>query len=354
MLHCRRYEQWHPQRGWARELQKRDRIAASALFDPGMSETGGVPRISVVVVAYNMARELPRVIYSLSTRMQRNIDASQYEVIVVHNGPKGRAPDDSLRQPGMQLRILDVQNPTVSPAPAVNLGLKHARGELVGVMIDGARIASPGLLANTLRAAHLHPRPVIATLGFHLGPDRQGRSIRAGLYSREIEDGLLASVEWEQDGYRLFRICALAGAAKRGWFRPITESNAFFMPRGMWVEHGGYDERFVTPGGGLVNPDAYRRACELSGSQLIILLGEGTFHQIHGGVITNATTTAPLQMFREEYRSIHHRDYSGPKQQQPWYFGDLSPEAYKFMTDIWRTGKDREQRAPAAEHRADA
>ena len=35
--------------------------------------------------------------------------------------------------------------------------------------------------------------------------------------------------------------------------------------------------------------DTYARACALPDSELVMLLGEGTFHQIHGGVMTSAT-----------------------------------------------------------------
>jgi cellulose synthase/poly-beta-1,6-N-acetylglucosamine synthase-like glycosyltransferase len=42
--------------------------------------------MSVVVVAYNMAREMLRTLLSLSASYQRDIHADDYEVIVVDNG----------------------------------------------------------------------------------------------------------------------------------------------------------------------------------------------------------------------------------------------------------------------------
>ena len=47
---------------------------------------GHRPRLSVVVVAYNMTRELKRTLYSLSPKFQRDVKAQDYEVIVVDNG----------------------------------------------------------------------------------------------------------------------------------------------------------------------------------------------------------------------------------------------------------------------------
>jgi hypothetical protein len=73
---------------------------------------------------------------------------------------------------------------------------------------------------------------------------------------------------------------------------PILESNALFLPRGLWNELGGYDEAFVEPGGGVVNPDTLSRACALPGTQLIRVVGEGTFHQIHGGLSTSSARGA--------------------------------------------------------------
>lgn len=109
-------------------------------------------------------------------------------------------------------------------------------------------------------AARLDPRPVIATLEFHLGPEIQPKSVHNG-YNQDVEDRLLDSVDWKGDGYRLFDISVFAGSCSRGWFRPLNESNALFLKREMWAELGGYDEHFVSPGGGFVNLDTYKRAC---------------------------------------------------------------------------------------------
>ena len=43
-------------------------------------------RCSIIVVVYNMAREAPRTLFSLSSTYQRNVAADDYEVIVVDNG----------------------------------------------------------------------------------------------------------------------------------------------------------------------------------------------------------------------------------------------------------------------------
>ena len=211
------------------------------------------PKLSIVVVGFNMARELPRTIRSLSPLMQRGIAPEDYRsnsdrqrLDATHR----RDPSWWLLFPGLVMR--SIPGATVSPVPAINLGLSLARGDLVGVWIDGARIASPGLLVAALSAARLHAHPMIGTIAFHLGPDVQMESIRKG-YNQAAEDALLSRIGWEDDGYRLFEISALASSSAGGWFELPAESNAVFLRAEHWRALAGFDERFTTPGGGLAN-----------------------------------------------------------------------------------------------------
>jgi glycosyltransferase involved in cell wall biosynthesis len=116
------------------------------------------PDLSVVVVVHNMAREAPRTLYSLSAAYQRHIGADDYEIIVVDNGstpPFDAKVIDSLNG---NFRLLRLDPAPASPARAVNRGLAEARGKVVGVMIDGARIVTPGLLHFARRGVELYPR----------------------------------------------------------------------------------------------------------------------------------------------------------------------------------------------------
>jgi hypothetical protein len=294
-------------------------------------------RLSVVVIAYNMTRELPRTLRSLAPGVQRDIDPADYEIIVVDNGSQNPLSEDQCRQWGGNVRRHLMAHATASPAAAINVGLEQAQGDLIGVMIDGARIASPGLLCGALRAAKLHLRPVISSLGFHLGPDVQMRSVHEG-YNQKMEDDLLAGVNWPADGYKLFEISVFAGSSAQGWFMPISESNSLFLPRTMWRELGGCDEQFVSSGGGLVNLDTYVRACELPDNQLIVLLGEGTFHQVHGGFATNARTS-PWNQFHDEYMRIRGKVFSSPTN-LPWYLGEVHPPALKSIEVAAKLARD--------------
>lgn len=276
-------------------------------------------RISVIIVAYNMARELPRTIKSLSSKVQRGLADGSCELIIVDNGSSQPVQVDC---PGWHCEVVHVKNAKPSPCEAINLGIRRARGELIGVMIDGARMASPGLLEGALTASRLNERGVISTLGFHLGHDVQMRSVHSG-YNQQYEDQLLEACQWESDGYRLFDVSVFAGSCPNGWFSPISESNALFMHRDMWEELGGYDESFRLPGGGLANLDTFSRSCALPNSRLIILLGEGTFHQFHGGVATNVIAP-PWNRFHEEYVAVRGHAFAVP-QVEPIYIGRIHP-----------------------------
>src|ERR1700730_7800784 len=123
------------------------------------------PNVSVVVVVYNIPREAPRTLHSLSAAYQRHIDPDDYEVIVVDNG--SNPPLDARLVEGLEghFRLIRIDPTRSSPAHAVNRGLAEARGAVIGVMIDGARIVTPGLLHFARHGARLYDKAAVATLG---------------------------------------------------------------------------------------------------------------------------------------------------------------------------------------------
>jgi glycosyltransferase involved in cell wall biosynthesis len=288
----------------------------------------------MVVVIYDMPRAAPRTLLSLSAACQRGIASDDYEIIVVDNG-SSRRPDPALlgRLAGNSSYLyLDDASP--SPAAAANIGLRQARGEVVGVMVDGARLVTPGLLAWAARAATLHPRAVVGTVNFHLGRERQGIAVARG-YDEAAEDALLDSVRWPEDGYRLYEISVLAGSTPGGWFAPLLETNALFLRAELWTELGGIDERFQMPGGGYANLDLWRRAVSLPDSELVLLLGEATFHQLHGGITTNAAEAVLLERMRRwraEYHALRGGEYRSPDR-APLILGEAPPSLMPHLRE---------------------
>jgi len=256
------------------------------------------PLISVVVILFNMEREGRRTLYSLSTRYQTGIRDTDYEVIVVDNGSRPPFPSAYLEDLEGTFRYVYVDDARPSPASAINFGVRQSRGEYVCIMIDGARMLTPGMFGYAVRAIRAFEHPVVTSPSWHLGPDLQRRAIKKG-YSKDAEDALLARIGWPADGYRLFEIATPAASSKDGWFLPMGDSTCLFMARSDFERIGGCDERFDSPGGGHLSRDTYRRACALDDRDLVVLLGEGSFHQLHGGISTNVSE----ERFAEDERA---------------------------------------------------
>lgn len=288
------------------------------------------PALSVVVVAYNMQREIVRTLYTLDTCYQRGVKRSDYEVILVDNGSREPLNFSSLvAQFSGHLRTFRMEG-SVSPVAAVNAGVAKARARHVVVMVDGARMISPGMLRGFLDAFQLYSNAFVYTLGWHLGEQPQNISMVNG-YNQQQEDRLLESFDWRANGYQLFSHACLALSSRFGWFTEISESNCFAIDRAHFQRLGGFDPRFQSPGGGLVNLDFFRLATSCKQLQPILLLGEGSFHQFHGGVATNVQLEQhPWKQFDAEYQFIRGAPFKKQKF-APIYFGKLTPEARRFL-----------------------
>jgi glycosyltransferase involved in cell wall biosynthesis len=286
------------------------------------------PRISIILAARNMERELPRTLHTLTPAYQLGVQETEYEVIVLDCGSTVPIDHEVVREYGRNFQLLRFED-SPSPARAINQAVQQCTTEFVMVCIDGARMLSPGILRFTFEAFSARKNPIVATLAWHLGPKAQMVSMLEG-YDQVTEDLLLETIDWQRKGYELFRISTLAGSSSQGWFMPIGESNCIAMRREWYDRLGGLDERFQTPGGGYVNLDFYKRACEENG-ELVILLGEGTFHQFHGGAATNMLPDHPdRKRFRQEYKDLKGGDYF-PPELSPIYLGTVPPQTLPFV-----------------------
>jgi hypothetical protein len=265
-------------------------------------------KLSIVVIAYDMQREVPRMLQSLAPAYQSGMASLPYEVILIDNGSTAPLAVDTAALPGLQLRSLRLEPASPSPAQAINRGIALARGELVCIMVDGAHLLTPGTLRWALRCFDAFDNPVVATRYFYLGAMEQPEGVLHG-YTQAVEDGLLAQINWPADGYRLFEIGTPLrhGADKITWFNRMFESNCLFLRKSLLSAVGGADERFDLPGGGFVNLDLYKRALDVPGTEPVQLVGEGSFHQLHGGTTTNSVSEereARLAAFRAQYEQL--------------------------------------------------
>lgn len=281
-----------------------------------------------------MQREAARTLYSLSADYQRDIDPDDYEIIVVDNGSNPVFDTTVFENLRGNFRVIRLFPAPPSPAHAINVGLASARGDIIGVMIDGARIVTPGLLHYARTGVKMFPGAVVATLGWYLGYDQQRWGIDCG-YNKEREDTLLEAIDWKNNGYRLFEISAGDETTVDGWFSVLCESNALFLSRENWTLMNGVDEGFDYPGGGFVNLDLIIRAFELPNARLVVLLGEGTFHQLHGGIATNAsynTINDKVTLWREQYEQLRGKEWTPQRLQDRVFVGELPQPALRHFT----------------------
>ena len=289
--------------------------------------------LSLVVVVYNMPAQAERTLYSLTSRYQEGVCDDDYEVIVVENKSEHNlSPDFVEGLPGnFSYHLREETQPT--PVHAANFGVRLSRRSHIALLIDGARMVTPGVVRNLLRGHRLHRETVVSVPGYHLGRQLQQRAVEHG-YGVEEEARLLSEVDWPRDGYALFDIACFSGSCAAGLFRAHSESNCISLPRHLWQELQGFDIRFNQVGGGLVNLDFYRRACELKGVEHVVLIGEGTFHQFHGGVTTGGIERAAravlIRKFQQEYRALRGRSYE-PPQSKPVYLGEIPPQLMRFL-----------------------
>jgi glycosyltransferase involved in cell wall biosynthesis len=329
---------------WRRAIRK---SAANILAEPGANLDSGsqlLPQkhyrsrkkdVSIIVVLYNIFREVPRTLLSLSSDYQRHIDAEEYEVIVVDNGSQPAVDRTLFDGLAGDFHLIRIDPAPSSPAYAINHGLAEASGDVIGVMIDGARMVTPGLVHFARHGVRLYRTAVVTPLGWYLGSDYQRFAIQGG-YDKPREDALLESISWPDDGYRLFEIGTIDESSIDGWLKPLAEASALFLSRDNWSALGGWDEQFDAPGGGYLNLDTYRRALELPDARPVILLGEGTFHQLHGGVATNATPDRlreNLILWSDQYQRIRGQPYETVRPSQPTtYIGTLTSSALAHFT----------------------
>ena len=301
----------------APDAEARADVEAGALHRvplPGPVPEADRVDLSVVVVFYDMAREAKRTLQSLARSYQRGIDDLTYEVIVVDNGshPDQRLDRAAVAAYGPEFRLVTLEDAPPSPTTALNLGIARSRGDVVAMMIDGAHVLTPGVLRHAMAATRTYAPAVVAVQQWYTGPGQQGDAQQAG-YDQAVEDRLFAGIRWPTDGYRLFEIGHFIG--DRDWFDGIIESNCLFAPRSVLEQVGGFDDSFDMPGGGYANLELFERLHAHPGVNPATILGEGTFHQFHGGTTTNVADEAVrrdrISSYGAHFRATRGRGLNG-------------------------------------------
>ena len=288
--------------------------------------------LSVVVVFYNMQREAPRTLHSLSRAYQQGIDGLDYEVIVIENGskPDQKLGEELVRGFGPEFRYVDLDaNATPTPVDALNRGVELAAGETIVFMIDGAHVLTPGVLRHAMAGLATYEPAIVVTQQWYVGPGQQPDAMLAG-YDQAYEDDLFREIQWPLDGYRLFDIGHFIG--DRDWFDGLWESNCIFVPRKLLEQYGSVDESFSMPGGGYANLELYERLGAAPDVNVVTILGEGSFHQLHGGTTTNRADPddrrSTIVGYADHFADLRGRQFRGAGKTLH-YVGTMFPGAQR-------------------------
>lgn len=291
-------------------------------------------RLSVVVIVHRMADQAERTLISLAPAYQQGVAARDYEVIVIENAsdqPLGADRATAALGAG-QLSYHWREEVQRSPVPAVTAGVALARGSHLAIVIDGARMLSPGVIRHTLAALRADPEAAVSVPGYHLGAELQQIAVNKG-HDAAADAALLDGIGWPADGYRLFEVAVPSGSSRRGFLRPQSESNFLALSLAKWRAIGGMDARYDDHGGGKANLDLYKRLLDHPGTALYLLFGEGSFHQFHGGITTNtpeADREAIMAAINAQDRTIRGENVRPPAN-PPILFGTVHPAVYPFL-----------------------
>lgn len=324
------------------------------------------PLISIIVVVHNMPEQAWNTLQSLQTPYQRRssqvltdhsvddagaspaqnqqADALNYEVVVVENRSENTLSPERILALPSHFRYLLRDEQGVSPAAAVNAGLELARGDCIGLLIDGARLLSPGVLALVRDAGKAFPNALINVPGYYLSCEGAESDASDATALTAMEQSHLQSIQWQQNGYRLFERAVFSNGNRHGYLRPFMESTAFFVNRWALDRIGGADESFQLSGGGALILHMFRQLGMMAELDYVVLPGEGNFHQFHGGVSTrrNAERDELVKQFKRQLDSHWQGGYQALSR-EAIMLGKLPEQALGFLHSSCELAAERRQ-----------
>jgi glycosyltransferase involved in cell wall biosynthesis len=289
-------------------------------------------RLSIVLIVYKMPDQAERTIQSLSPVYQQGVSERDYEVIVVENHSDRLLGRERATQHANNVRYFHRNETQRTPVHAINFGAAQARGSHVAIMIDGARMVTPGIVRQALDVFRMAPNAAVSSPGYHIGDKLQQIAVNEG-YNEEAEAQLLESIQWPQDGYRLFDIAVLSGSCQGGFFQANYESNFIAMSMKKWRDLGGVDSRYDDFGGGNANLDLYKRLLESPNTPYYLLYAEGSFHQFHGGVTTGTLKEERARIYKQldDQDIVLRGQNRQPPTAKPILFGTAHSSVYRFI-----------------------
>ena len=305
------------------------------------------PSLSIIVVAYNMPEQAMNTLCSLSSTYQRGVSRDDYEVLVMENASGNDLCPKAVAQLGSNFHYHLRDEPGVSPAPAINEAISRSRGNSIGLLIDGARMLTPGVIYYALQALAC-PNAVVTVPGYYLteqGKTELGSSELEATAILDYEKRILHESGWGSDGYQLFRHACFSNGNRHGYLEPMMECNALFCHRDLLAQCGGANERFALKGGGALNLHMYRQLATANDTLLTTLPGEGNFHQFHGGTSTTpgGERDALVKTFKAQLDEFWPGGFRAVRR-EPSLLGKVSQDALPFLEASVKSSQVRLER----------
>lgn len=291
------------------------------------------PSLSVVVVLHNMVRQARNTLHSLSAAYQLGgVSSADYEVIVVENDSGNNLHDEDISKLPGNFQYHLRREESVSPAAAINFGIAQARADFIGVMIDGARMLTPGVIKTVLDSTKAYPNAFVNVPGYYLTAQGAVAEEQSLTDVAGEEQAMLSQCDWQSDGYRLFERAVFSNGNRHGYLRPWFESTAFFVNRWALTQAGGADESFQLAGGGALLLHLFRSLGLIGELEYLVLPGEGNFHQFHSGVSTQSgdSRDALVKQFKQQLDSKWVGGFRALSR-EPTLVGNVPEQAIRFL-----------------------
>src|SRR4029450_3745042 len=139
------------------------------------------PKLSIVVVCYEMAAQIKNTLQSLLPPYQRSVSIDDYEIILMDNGSAKMLDEGTQKiSPNLNYVYLSPDEASPSPAAAINRGVALSRAPVLCLMIDGALLLALVVLSWGMRLFALARGAMMEVRGWHLGPKLQPESVMEG------------------------------------------------------------------------------------------------------------------------------------------------------------------------------
>jgi len=272
-----------------------------------------MPELSIVVCLRECSRQAQNALFSLSTQFQKNVAASDYEVLVVETASPDELGEAAALSHGENFRYLRRGLAIDWRARSLELGVGESRAPYLGLLLDGAQIVSERAIEHALLARRGDERSLLVVPSYRL------------------DEGALDGVDWRAGAYELFAKASFGPANFNGFLGPLLGASCLFVPAETYRAAGGAPAGLERPGGGPLSLALYTNLSRVPGTRLVVLAGEGAFRQPHPDVAGLSAIETNLHAILADrgsillnFRAVHR---------EPVAFGPIPGSAQRFLSE---------------------